>query len=80
MSEVTHEILRRNQLLIEDLDMVLMHQANLRINTYVQKMLGLPDEKVYNNIQRYGNTTAATLPCAGTSACARAASRRATSC
>jgi 3-oxoacyl-[acyl-carrier-protein] synthase-3 len=62
MAEVTHEILRRNQLLIEDLDMVLMHQANLRINTYVQKMLGLPDEKVYNNIQRYGNTTAATLP------------------
>ena len=64
MAEVTHEILRRNQLLIEDLDMVLMHQANLRINTYVQKMLGLPDEKVYNNIQRYGNTTAASIPLA----------------
>jgi 3-oxoacyl-[acyl-carrier-protein] synthase-3 len=39
-----------------------MHQANLRINEYCQKALGLPDEKVPNNIQRYGNTTAATIP------------------
>ena len=39
-----------------------MHQANLRINESVQKSLGLPDEKVFNNIQVYGNTTAATLP------------------
>ena len=39
-----------------------MHQANLRINEAVQKALGLPDEKVFNNIQKYGNTTAATLP------------------
>ena len=39
-----------------------MHQANLRINEAVQKPLGLPDEKVFNNIQKYGNTTAATLP------------------
>jgi 3-oxoacyl-[acyl-carrier-protein] synthase-3 len=39
-----------------------MHQANLRINESVQKSLGLPDEKVFNNIQKYGNTTAATLP------------------
>ncbi len=41
-----------------------MHQANLRINEAVQKRLGLPDEKVFNNIQRYGNTTAATIPIA----------------
>ena len=41
-----------------------MHQANLRINEAVQKVLGLPDERVYNNIQLYGNTTAATLPMA----------------
>ena len=41
-----------------------MHQANLRINEAVQKRLGLPDEKVFNNIQKYGNTTAATLPIA----------------
>ena len=39
-----------------------MHQANLRINEAVQKSLGLPDERVFNNIQKYGNTTAATLP------------------
>jgi len=39
-----------------------MHQANLRINESVQKQLGLPDDRIYNNIQRYGNTTAATLP------------------
>jgi 3-oxoacyl-[acyl-carrier-protein] synthase-3 len=45
-----------------DLDLVLFHQANLRINQYVQQQLGLPDEKVMHNIQRYGNTTAATIP------------------
>ena len=39
-----------------------MHQANKRINEYCQKALGLPDEKVPHNIQRYGNTTAATIP------------------
>jgi 3-oxoacyl-[acyl-carrier-protein] synthase-3 len=41
-----------------------MHQANLRINEASQKALGLPDEKVHNNIQRYGNTTSGTLPIA----------------
>jgi 3-oxoacyl-[acyl-carrier-protein] synthase-3 len=41
-----------------------MHQANLRINEAVQKRLGLPDDRVFNNIQRYGNTTAATIPIA----------------
>jgi 3-oxoacyl-[acyl-carrier-protein] synthase-3 len=49
---------------LEDLDLLVMHQANLRINEAVQRRLGLPDEKVFNNIQRYGNTTAATLPLA----------------
>jgi 3-oxoacyl-[acyl-carrier-protein] synthase-3 len=62
MAEVTHEILKKNGLQVSDLKLVLMHQANLRINSYVQKALGLPDEKVYNNIQNYGNTTAATIP------------------
>ena len=42
--------------------MVLMHQANKRINEYCQKALALPDEKVVHNIDRYGNTTAATIP------------------
>ena len=46
----------------DDLSLVLMHQANRRINEYVQKLLGLPDSKVIHNIQKYGNTTAATIP------------------
>lgn len=45
-----------------DLDLVVCHQANLRINEYVRDQLGLPADKVPNNIQRYGNTTAATIP------------------
>jgi 3-oxoacyl-[acyl-carrier-protein] synthase-3 len=64
MPEVTMQILERNNLSIDDLDLVVMHQANLRINEAVQKRLGLPDEKVFNNIQKYGNTTAATIPIA----------------
>lgn len=64
MPEAVLEILEANSLGLEDLDLLVMHQANLRINTMVQKRLGLPDEKVFNNIQRYGNTTAATLPMA----------------
>jgi 3-oxoacyl-[acyl-carrier-protein] synthase-3 len=39
-----------------------MHQANKRINEYCQKTLGIPDAKVLHNIERYGNTTAATIP------------------
>lgn len=62
MVEVTQEILRRNGLRVSDLSMVLMHQANKRINEFVQKTLGLPDEKVFHNIEKYGNTTAATIP------------------
>ncbi len=64
MPEVVRAILERNGLGVADLDLLVMHQANLRINEAVQERLGLPDEKVYNNIQRYGNTTAATLPIA----------------
>jgi 3-oxoacyl-[acyl-carrier-protein] synthase III len=45
-----------------DIDMFFFHQANLRINQYIQNHLGIPDEKVCHNIQRYGNTTAATIP------------------
>jgi len=64
MPEVMLEILRRNGLGLEDVALTIFHQANLRINESVQKRLGLPDEKVFNNIQRYGNTTAATIPIA----------------
>ncbi len=62
MGEVAQEILARNNVAVSDLSMVLMHQANKRINEYVQKMLGVPDEKVIHNIHKYGNTTAATIP------------------
>lgn len=46
----------------QDIDMFFFHQANLRINQYIQQHLGIPDEKVCHNIMRYGNTTAATIP------------------
>ena len=62
MPVIVREVLAKKGLAVEDVDLLLMHQANLRINEAVQKHLGLPDEKVFNNIQRYGNTTAATLP------------------
>ena len=62
MPEVTLEALAANNLTTDDIDMFLPHQANLRISQMVQKFLKLPDEKVFNNIQKYGNTTSATLP------------------
>ena len=62
MPQIVREVLAKHGLAIDDLDLLLMHQANLRINEAVQKHLGLSDEKVFNNIQKYGNTTAATLP------------------
>lgn len=49
---------------LEDLDMFIPHQANLRISQYIQQKFGLPDDKVFNNIQKYGNTTAASIPIA----------------
>jgi 3-oxoacyl-[acyl-carrier-protein] synthase III len=62
--EVIQEALEHNQLSVNDIDMFIPHQANMRISDYVQQQLGLPDEKVYNNIQKYGNTTAASIPIA----------------
>jgi len=64
MPEATVEVLKRCGYTTADLDLVVMHQANLRINEKAQQILGLPNEKVFNNIQRYGNTTSATLPLA----------------
>lgn len=64
MPQAVKEALEANGLTIADLDMLIPHQANLRISQAVQKVLGLPDDKVFNNIQRYGNTTAATIPIA----------------
>jgi 3-oxoacyl-[acyl-carrier-protein] synthase-3 len=64
MPAVTRSVLAAHGYGLDDLDLLVMHQANLRINQVAQKALGLPDEKVFNNIQRYGNTTSATLPLA----------------
>lgn len=64
MPEATVEVLGEHGYGVPDLDLVVMHQANLRINEAARKALGLPEEKVFNNIQRYGNTTSATLPLA----------------
>jgi 3-oxoacyl-[acyl-carrier-protein] synthase-3 len=64
MPQVAQELLERNHLTIDDIDLLIVHQANLRINEGVQKRLGIADEKVYNNIENYGNTTAATIPIA----------------
>jgi 3-oxoacyl-[acyl-carrier-protein] synthase-3 len=62
MPKVTREVLKKQGYTLEDLDLLIMHQANLRINEAAQRMLKLPAEKVHNNIQKYGNTTSATLP------------------
>ncbi len=62
--EVIMEALQDQGLQPSDIDLFVPHQANLRISQFVQRKLGLPDEKVWNNIQRYGNTTAATIPIA----------------
>lgn len=64
MPQSVKTALDANHLTIDDVDLLIAHQANLRINEAVAKHLGLPDDKVYNNIQRYGNTTAATIPIA----------------
>ncbi|MBI5915758.1 MAG: ketoacyl-ACP synthase III [Bacteroidetes bacterium] len=62
--EVIREVLDDQGLSVADIDLFIPHQANLRISQFVQRKLGLPDGKVWNNIQRYGNTTAATIPIA----------------
>jgi len=62
MPDATSEVLAAAGVGLDDLDLLVMHQANLRINEFAQKALGLPDSKVHNNIQKYGNTTSATLP------------------
>lgn len=62
--EVIREVLDDSGLTTSDIDMLICHQANLRISQFVQKKLGLPDDHIWNNIQRYGNTTAASIPIA----------------
>jgi 3-oxoacyl-[acyl-carrier-protein] synthase-3 len=62
--EVIGEALAANKLTHQDINLLVPHQANLRISQYIQEKLGLSDEQVYNNIMRYGNTTAASIPIA----------------
>ena len=62
--EVINEGLTANNLYVDDIDMLIPHQANLRITQMIQKKLGLNDDKVYSNIHKYGNTTAASIPIA----------------
>lgn len=62
--EVIMEALAAIGLQKEDIDVLIPHQANLRISQFVQKRLGLRDDQVWNNIQKYGNTTAASIPIA----------------
>lgn len=67
-AEVINEALEANNLTVSDIDMLIPHQANLRISQYIQKKFGLTDNQVYNNVQKYGNTTAASVPIALTEA------------
>lgn len=62
--EVINEALQANHLKKEEINLLVPHQANLRISQYVQEKLALRDDQVFNNIMRYGNTTAASIPIA----------------
>lgn len=64
MPESVRAVLSATGQSLDDLKLLLAHQANLRISEVMQKDLGLRDDQVYNNIMRYGNTTAATIPIA----------------
>lgn len=66
--EVVHEALDATGYTKDDIDLFIPHQANLRIAEAVRRALDLPEDKVYNNIMRYGNTTAASIPIAMTEA------------
>ncbi|MDB9889722.1 3-oxoacyl-ACP synthase, partial [Flavobacteriaceae bacterium] len=67
-SEVINEGLKANNLTKEAISLLVPHQANLRIAQFIQKKFGLSDDQVFNNIMKYGNTTAASIPIALTEA------------
>ncbi len=67
-AEVINEGLKANNLSVADINMLIPHQANLRISQFIQQKFQLSDDQVYNNIQKYGNTTAASIPIALTEA------------
>jgi 3-oxoacyl-[acyl-carrier-protein] synthase-3 len=62
MADVSYELIQRNNLTADDIAWLVPHQANKRIIDATARRMGLSDEKVLLNIQRYGNTTAATIP------------------
>lgn len=64
LPRVINELLDANSLSLSDVDLLVPHQANLRINQMVARRLGLREDQVFNNIQKYGNTTAASIPIA----------------
>lgn len=64
LPQVITEALERNGMRLEDIDLFIYHQANLRIIESVSMRMGIPPEKIYNNIQEYGNTTAGSIPIA----------------
>jgi 3-oxoacyl-[acyl-carrier-protein] synthase-3 len=64
MPEAVRAVLGKTGLSTADIKVLIPHQANLRIAEMVQKSLGLRDDQVFNNIQKYGNTTAASIPLA----------------
>jgi 3-oxoacyl-[acyl-carrier-protein] synthase-3 len=64
LPEVTVKVLEKAGVALEEVTLFIPHQANLRINQFFAKTMGLSQEKVFNNIQKYGNTTAATIPLA----------------
>jgi 3-oxoacyl-[acyl-carrier-protein] synthase III len=67
-AEVIQEGLEANDLKVSDINMLVPHQANLRISQFIQQKFQLQDHQVYNNIMKYGNTTAASIPIALTEA------------
>nr|WP_322624088.1 beta-ketoacyl-ACP synthase III [uncultured Flavobacterium sp.] len=67
-AEVINEGLKANNLEVSDINMLVPHQANLRISQYIQQKFQLTDDQVFNNIMKYGNTTAASVPIALTEA------------
>ena len=67
-SEVIMEGLMANGMSKEDIDLLIPHQANLRISQFIQRKFGLGDDQIFNNIMKYGNTTAASIPIALTEA------------
>ncbi|PIK15357.1 beta-ketoacyl-ACP synthase III [Halobacteriovorax sp. JY17] len=62
MAETLTQSCKEMGVTVNDIDLFLFHQANLRINSKVAEVLQIPEEKIYNTIQKYGNTTAATIP------------------